>query len=105
MASLMRRDKPGGIDPDRVLLLTGATQTSENAHVTAFLSDPTLEVNKSDVIIATPTLQAGHSIEEHIGKSSCRAKSQMDHLDHGPFGPFGITKIDMDHLDLRWSPT
>jgi hypothetical protein len=71
MAVLLKRELPGDIEADKVLLLTGATQTSENANVTAFLSDPTQEVEKYHVIIATPTLQAGHSIEKHIGKSPC----------------------------------
>lgn len=57
------------LEPGRVMLVCG--DTTNNEWVKAFLSAPNDHLEDTHVLVCSPTIQAGHSLEKHIVKQFC----------------------------------
>jgi hypothetical protein len=52
-------------NPDRILVVSSTTNSADSPKVTAFLRKPGDEMVHYDVVIITPTMQAGQSIDQN----------------------------------------
>jgi hypothetical protein len=64
--NLAERNLLRDLRPDQIKIVSAQTQCQPWQK--AFLANPTLRVVDAMLLIVTPTLQAGHSIERHIGE-------------------------------------